>query len=199
MNGCRRMRALLFRSVEGYLEPSDALRLARHLDRCTRCRIVLARERRLAAVLDDLNDPIDVDESFFESVMASLPDRPAVVTGTDALRRRWRRGLRLAGIMVPIVWAGVAASRLLPALRFDVAAPAMPRFTPASADGWLGLLGSAAQWVRITADSMAWSGGSLGASVAGVLAVELTSIAVLTLAAGSAAWALAARARSRTS
>ena len=53
MSGCARIRPLIVRSVDGDLDPGEALRLAGHLTNCTVCRIVLARESRLAEMLDD--------------------------------------------------------------------------------------------------------------------------------------------------
>jgi anti-sigma factor RsiW len=201
VSGCRRIGPLLVRSVDADLGPEEALRLARHLDRCTACRILLARERRLAEALDGLEDALDVDPSFFEAVMASLPDRPARAASPDRASTRFRRGLKLAGMAsITALGAGVAA-RVLPSLRFDLAAPSMPRFTPESCDGWLGLFGSAAQWVRVAAESLAWSGTASGPGGAPLelLAFEGVVVAAFIVVAASAGVALFARAGSRAS
>lgn len=201
MSRCRRLRPLLFRFVDADLRPDEALRLARHLDLCTACRILVARERRLAEALDGLEDALDVDASFFESVMASLPARPARAAAPDRAAARWRRGLKLAGVAsMTAVGAGLAA-RVLPSVRFDLATPSMPRFTPETCDGWLGLFGSAAQWVRVAAESLAWSGSGSGPGGAplGVLALETVFAALFVVIAASAGVALMARAGSRAS
>ncbi len=77
MNECRQLRTILFRIAEGEGSPDEAMRCARHLPDCTACRILLARERRLAEMLEDrLTDPLSVGEEFVESVMAQLPSEP---------------------------------------------------------------------------------------------------------------------------
>lgn len=105
MSACEQLRAALLRAVDGDASPEEALAVGKHLTDCTVCRIVLARERRLAVAIDGLEDPIDVDDSFLRTVMATLPAEPP-------RRRRERRGLRLAGF----VGAAVALSAALQAL-----------------------------------------------------------------------------------
>ena len=189
MSACRRAHPLIVRSVEGELAPQDALRLARHVEACTACRILLARERRLAQVLDGLDDVFAVDASFFDAAMASLPDRPQPAEATASLRDRLRRGLRLAGLAAAVVGGGGLAARFLPFLRFDLAAPAMPRFA-GDETGWLSFVGSAAQWVRMTAQTVSWSIPS--GAVAGKLALALAVEAVLVGAAVALAMSAAA-------
>lgn len=193
MSTCAAVRTLFVRAVEGELDPSDALTLAAHLDGCTACRIVLARERRLAAALDGLGDHVQVDDSFVDAVMASLPERPAL-----SRRERWRRGLRLAGLSSLAVAGGGIAARFLPFLRIDFAAPAMPRFAPEDTSGWLTLFGSAAQWVRVTAESLAWSGpsGSLGLRLAAAATLDVLLLAAAVMLASSVAVAWRRRATS---
>lgn len=201
MSRCGRIRPWIVRSVDGDLEPREALRLARHLATCTACRIVLARESRLAEMLDGVDDACGVDESFFGAVMASLPERPLRSPGALSRKARWRRGLRLA------TWGSVAAlgaalaARVLPSLRLDVATPAMPRFTPDETEGWISLIGSAAQWIRMTAQSVAWAGssGAWSAWTIGALSLWAAVAAAATLLALSGALAWATRIRSRTS
>lgn len=187
MSGCERARPLLVRSVEGELAPRAALRLARHVEACTACRILLARERRLAQVLDGLDDVVPVDASFFDSVMASLPERPAA-SPVPTRRERLRRGLRLAGLCAGLVAGGGLAARFLPFLRFDLATPAMPRFAGDDTEGWISVVGSAAQWVRMTAQTLSWSipAGSLG-KLALTLAVEAILVGAVVALATSAA------------
>ena len=193
MNACDRIRPWIARSVDGELLPDEALRLARHLATCTACRIVLARESRLAAMLEGVDDACSVDESFFEGVMASLPEFPGHPVGAVGGRKaRLRRGLRLAawGSVVAVGW-GLAA-RILPSLSMDVATPSMPRFTPDETERLITLIGSAAQWIRMTAQSVAWAGssGSLSAWPVSALSVGVAVAGAVMLLAvsGALAW-----------
>lgn len=103
---CRRLRPLLFKIVEGESTPDEALAVGRHVHDCTVCRIVLARSRRLAKMVDAMGDPIEVDESFLTSVMATLPEHPASVDPAPA--RRGRLGLKLAGVAIALGFGGAA-------------------------------------------------------------------------------------------
>jgi len=192
MSRCERIRPSIARSVDGELGPAEALRLARHVATCTACRIVLAKEARLAEMLDGADDPLPVDESFFEAVMAALPDRVVAPSAEASRRLRWRRGLRLASLGSLLALGAGLAARLLPSLHMDVATPAMPRFTPDDTGGLITMIGTAAQWIRMTAQSVAWAGSStafspwsVGAlSLGAVLAAGLTWLAV----SGALAW-----------
>jgi predicted anti-sigma-YlaC factor YlaD len=78
MSSCERIRPLLYRVAECEADPEESMRTARHLSKCTACRIVLAREARLARMLEeDLCDSLPVGEDFVRAVMASLPADPA--------------------------------------------------------------------------------------------------------------------------
>jgi anti-sigma factor RsiW len=109
MKNCERVRPLLTRVAYGEADPDEAIAAARHLSDCTTCRIHLARERRLATLLDeDLEDRLQVGEDFVQAVMANLPQGPPPAVG----RRRRRRTLRLplAGLalllpLVPVAYA----------------------------------------------------------------------------------------------
>lgn len=109
MKACEKIQSIFPRLVEGEAEPEDALRVARHLGECTVCKIVLARERRLAEALGQLDDPIPVDERFLDNVMAALPSGPPPTVATPARRRL----IRLAGAGVLAAAAGFPAIRLL--------------------------------------------------------------------------------------
>ena len=77
MSRCVSHAPLLSRVAEGEASPEEAMRAARHLSDCTACRINLARERRLAAILEDgLEDPLPVGEDFVRAVMDNLPAEP---------------------------------------------------------------------------------------------------------------------------
>lgn len=77
MRHCDALVPLLSRVAEGEANPDEAMRAARHLSDCTACRIILARERRLAAILEDgLEDSVPVGEDFVRAVMDNLPAEP---------------------------------------------------------------------------------------------------------------------------
>jgi anti-sigma factor RsiW len=181
MSRCRRVQSWIVRSVDGDLRPDEALGLAKHLATCTACRIVLARESRLAEILDGADDGLSVDENFFGAVMASLPDRPVRSTVELARKTRWRRGLRLAS------WASVGA------LGAGLAARARGSQPPEDADGLISIIGSAAQWIRMTAQSVTWAGssGAWGAWTIGALSLSavLAGLATVLTLSGALAWA----------
>jgi len=201
MSRCGQTRPWIVRSVDGDLKPGEALRLARHLATCTACRIVLARESRLAEMLDGADDALSVDTTFFAAVMASLPERPLPPAVDVSRRARWRRGLRLAVPVSVVAFGAVLAARALPSLRLDMTAPAMPRFAPDDTDGWIALVGSAAQWIRMTAQSLSFAGssGAWGAWTIGALSLSAALGAAIALLAVSGALAWATRTGSRAS
>ena len=99
MRICQRLRPVLSRVAEGEASPDEAMLTARHLSDCTACRIHLARERRLAAMLEeDLEDVLHVGEEFVQAVMANLPKGPPPPLGkTGRSRVRTILGSWLAG------------------------------------------------------------------------------------------------------
>jgi predicted anti-sigma-YlaC factor YlaD len=95
---CKSIAPLLYRVAEGEAAPDEAMLTARHLSDCTACRILLARERRLAAMLDEgLDDPLQVGEDFVQAVMANLPQGPPPAPRGRAARRK-RILLKLASL-----------------------------------------------------------------------------------------------------
>jgi predicted anti-sigma-YlaC factor YlaD len=97
---CKDVHPGLSRVAEGEATPGEAMRTARHLSDCTACRILLARERRLARMLEDgLDDPLQVGEEFVQSVMANLPREPPARIRAAAKTRRDRKLLRAARIV----------------------------------------------------------------------------------------------------
>ena len=95
MSACLKLQPLLSRVAEGEANPEEAMLTARHLSDCTACRIVLARERRLAEALErDLNDPVQVGEEFVQTVMANLPKEPP----PRRRRNKKLRAVKLAGL-----------------------------------------------------------------------------------------------------
>jgi hypothetical protein len=105
MTVCHELRSTLSRMAEGEAAPDEGLRLARHVPDCTACRILLAREKHLARMLDALDDLIPVEDAFLEGVMQSLPPGPPP-------RRRSRQGLKLAGIGAVLLAGGAGLARV---------------------------------------------------------------------------------------
>jgi anti-sigma factor RsiW len=108
MSCCETIRPLLSRHAEGELAPDEAIEVARHVPDCTACRILLARERRLAEMLaTDLED-LPVGEDFVVAVMETLPKGP------PPSRRRRRRGLELASLAGFTGLLGIVGSEVGP-------------------------------------------------------------------------------------
>lgn len=92
MPSCEKIRPLLPHVAEGELSPREAMRVAHHMADCTACKILLAREHRLAEMLEQELEDLPVGDEFAAAVMANLPQEP------PPRRRRSRRGLKLAGL-----------------------------------------------------------------------------------------------------
>ena len=99
MSDCLEMRPLIDRISEGEATPEEALALGRHLPGCTVCRILLAKAHRLNEMVDEIGEPLDVDESFLTNIMDSLPDGPPQETVPPGDRRS-RRHLRIVKLLV---------------------------------------------------------------------------------------------------
>ncbi len=95
MRACASVRLELARYAESECGPAEALEVARHLTRCTGCRIVLARERRLLELLGELDDPLFVGDDLLERLRDRLPARPPA--RRPAARKK---ALRLLGLAV---------------------------------------------------------------------------------------------------
>lgn len=148
MANCRPIRALLPGAAEGEISPSDSLRLARHLPRCTACRILLARERRLAEMLDAIEDTLPVHREFATRVMGALPEGPPPAPASALVRAR-RRGLGIAGI-VGLVGLGTAILAQLTRLgpgRGPL--PGLPHFTLEGMDSLLEIFGGLVRLVML--------------------------------------------------
>ncbi|HKQ59980.1 MAG TPA: zf-HC2 domain-containing protein [Candidatus Polarisedimenticolaceae bacterium] len=100
---CRRIRPLLDRVVEGEGDPVEAMRVAQHLGRCTACRILQARSRRLARILERGLPDLPVGEEFVRAVMSTLPEGPPP--------RSRQRGMKLALIAFPLLLGLLVAAR----------------------------------------------------------------------------------------
>ena len=100
MRHCDALVPLLSRVAEGEASPDEAMRAARHLSDCTACRIILARERRLAAILEDgLEDSLPVGEDFVRAVMDNLPAEPPKPERRTPKKRRTLKLACLVGLL----------------------------------------------------------------------------------------------------
>ncbi len=100
MSSCVPFAPLLSRVAEGEASPDEAMRAARHLSDCTACRIALARERRLAAILEDgLGDSVQVGENFVRAVMDNLPVEPPKPRPRKSKKRRTLKLACLVGLL----------------------------------------------------------------------------------------------------
>lgn len=112
---CEPVVPMIYRVAEGEATPDEAMRTARHLSDCTACRILLARERRLAAMLDEgLADPLQVGEDFVRAVMDTLPNGPPPPARRQKRRSRTLKLASLAGWigLAPLLAAAHEAGRL---------------------------------------------------------------------------------------
>jgi anti-sigma factor RsiW len=137
MRDCEAIRPLLFNAPDGELNPKETMQVARHLADCTACKIIDARERRLARMLEvDLQD-IPVGDDFFRSVMASLPADPPPAEN----KKKRRHGLRLAGLGGFLAAGALLASRLTPVGGYYRSATSIPALDfESSQGGFEGLL-----------------------------------------------------------
>lgn len=122
MSRCDAIRRLLSHVAEGEVAPGEAMSVARHIADCTACKIVLARERRLARMLEqDLQD-LPVGEEFVQAVMATLPQGPP----PGKRKGRKRRGLKLAALAGFLGTGALFVSQLLPSGLSASARPGLP-------------------------------------------------------------------------
>jgi hypothetical protein len=99
-SSCKQIAPVLYRVAEGEATPHEAMWTACHLSDCTACRILLAREVRLAAMLEEgLDDPLQVDEDFVRQVMDSVPQGPPPPGGRTRVKRRTLKLACLAGLV----------------------------------------------------------------------------------------------------
>lgn len=107
---CSSLAPLLALCADGEASPRERLQVSLHTGRCTRCRILLAREQRLSEALVELTE---VDDEALQRLIQGERESDAPVGFTERLMRqleepelektkkRLRRGLRLA------VWFGL--------------------------------------------------------------------------------------------
>ena len=193
MADCKQIQPLLYSLIEQEAEPAEAMEVASHLANCTACKILLARKRRLARMLEEgLEDSIPVGEEFVPSVMATLPEGPPPED-----RKTWRnRGLKLAGFSGLLLALGQAAAARLPMGGLERPALALPSVDHPAGDGaYQGVL-DLIRWTVLAFETLAGripvelalpSLGTafLAATVVVVVVGVLGSSAVVAMAAGS--------------
>ncbi|MCP3978950.1 MAG: hypothetical protein GY716_06405 [bacterium] len=109
MTRCDQVRPLVHCVVEGETTPEEAMLVARHLPACTACKILLAKERRLARMLEQEMEDFPVSEDFVQSVMDSLAEVPEPKTATT----KRRRGLKLAALAGLVgTWTALSAHEI---------------------------------------------------------------------------------------
>lgn len=180
MTGCAQIRPLLYQYLEREAEPGEAMVVASHLADCTACKILLARKRRLARMLEEgLDDSIPVGEDFVRSVMATLPDGPPPRTP----RPGRKRGLKLAA------WIGLAlAAGQTISGRWPLSGGGMPSLTlpvidvPAGEGTFRGLL-DWVRWASLAFDTFV-GGAPFGLSLSGI-GLALGAVAAATLLVGA--------------
>ena len=114
MNECAGKHLLIDRVAEGEATPEEALDLGQHLPECTTCRIRLAKAHRLNEMVKGMGEPVDVDESFLQQVMDSLPAGPP--PARESVGGRFAPHLRIVKILLtmsPLGLMGTGGRSLL--------------------------------------------------------------------------------------
>jgi hypothetical protein len=172
MTRCDLIVPLLPRVADGDAEHAEAACVARHVEVCTCCGILLARERRLSEAIETIRD-VEVDEWFTAAVMSRLPARLYK-------RARDRRGLKLAIVGGVIAFAAVLGNA--PRHGWDAGIPsaAPPSFPADIADPAAGSLISFAQMVLMALQTVVEAplvATALGATPPLILIAALSTLA----------------------
>jgi anti-sigma factor RsiW len=171
--GCDSIRPLLYRMAESEVNPEEAMRTARHLSDCTACRILLARERRLASLLEqDLEEPLQVGEDFVDSVMSNLPQEPPPAPPRN---RKSRRGLKLACLAGLLAMVPVEALRA-PLFSPRALLPSLPNFGVDSGAGLLESLGGLVGGALLVIDALVTSMPSVPLPSLGLAAIGIALV-----------------------
>ena len=180
MAECAQVRPLLYPYLEREAGPGEAMTVAAHLSDCTACKILLARKRRLARMLEDgLEDSIPVGDDFVRSVMATLPEGPP----PREPEPRRKRGLKLA------LWAGFAlvagqiGSGRWPVPEGGWPSISLPSIDVPAGEGALHGLLDWVRWAALAIDALV-RGAPLDVSLSAIGLVAF-SIAAATLLAGT--------------
>ncbi len=175
MSACNLIAPLLPRVADGDAEPAEAARVARHVDACTCCGILLARERRLSEAIAALRD-VEVDEAFSATVMDLLPAK-------FPRRRRDRRGLRLAVGGGLVALATALASTSLQVWDAGIPSAAPPSLPADIADPAAGSMIALAQSVLMALQSVAETPLVAAAPVATLLLILIAACSILAVTA----------------
>jgi len=179
VGSCEEVRAQIYRFAEGEAAPAETLAIARHLPDCTACKILLARERRLAQFLEHELQDLPVGEEFVQGVMAQLPEEPPA---PPRKRKRWS-GLKLAGLAGLIFAPGLLAAPRLDLAAIDRLSPLIPKLNLESIEATLGGILGLVRLVLLAASSIGiqiprllqWTPGSL--SWFGLVAIAVAGLA----------------------
>lgn len=176
MADCNQIRPLLYPYLEREAGPAEAMDVASHVSGCTACKILMARKRRLARMLEEgLEDSIPVGDDFVTSVMATLPEGPPPRTPAPGRKR----GLKLAvwaGLLLALGQAGASRWPLLGSARPSLALPSID--VPAG-EGTLNGLLDWVRWAAMAFETLA-AGSSFQLSLSGIgLALGATAAASL--------------------
>jgi len=155
MAECTQIRPLLYQYLEREAGPAEAMDVASHLSDCTACKILLARKRRLARMLEEgLEDSIPVGDDFVSSVMATLPDGPP--PRRPLVKRN--RGLKLAALVGLLLTLGQTSALRWPVSAGEWPSLALPNFDTAAGEWpFQGIL-DCVRWVAVTIETL--TGGS---------------------------------------
>jgi len=186
MSDCRPLRPLLSRVADGEASPDEAIRMARHLSDCTACRIHVARERRLALMLEEgLDDPLHVGEEFVREVMRNIPQEPP-----PRPAKKRRRFLKLAGFVALLATGPLAAARALRFEEFGTRLPALSDPDLTAVERLLSALTGVVRSLPVALDSLSTSLPSFHATV-GFLSMATLVAAAAIVALGCAGTILA--------
>lgn len=195
MSGCSAIRPFLPHVAAGELSPHEAIVVARHLADCTTCKILLAREDRLAELLEEDLADFPVGEDFVQSVMDNLPQGPP----PQARRKNRRRGLRLAGLAGALGAGSLWVAKLATFGAAGGGRLSSPALDLESAPGTLESLAGLIKTALVALDAVARFPTEFGPSLTAGLAMAplAAAMAMLCLGACSGFVALAARSLAR--
>ncbi|MDH3628490.1 MAG: hypothetical protein OEV00_06330 [Acidobacteriota bacterium] len=184
IEACSKILPLVSRVIEGEATPIEAMRVAHHDADCTHCKIVHARERRLAVLLEQGLPELSIGDDVVASVMAGLPDGPP-----PAEKRRRRRGLRLATVLGGLMggtwlWsstqlpAGIARTYpAMPSPEYETALPILDQIVSLAGMAWIALVSAGNALAPLTASAQ-WPTLILAISVGVAAGLALLSTSI---------------------
>ena len=164
MADCTQIRPLFYQYLEREAGPAEAMDVASHLSGCTACKILMARKRRLARMLEEgLEDSIPVGDDFVRSVMATLPDGPPPQLPSPGRKR----GLKLAVWAGAILVLGQTLATRWPVLGSARPSLALPSIDVPAGEGTLNGLLDLVRWAAMAFETLA-AGSSIQPSLSGI-------------------------------